>query len=184
MREYGAYMNEQKLEKRKLKWRKKWNRHKEIWLILKEHGEDILRSPNFLDTRGHIQHGNMTVNDHCKNVAMYSVALADKLRVNCNKRDLVRGALLHDYFLYDWHNNDHEDAEKLHGFHHPTVALRNALRDYRLTARQRDIIRKHMWPLTPVPPTCKEAWLVTMADKYCSLMETIHLHKGHGKRLV
>ena len=39
-----------------------------------------------------------------------------------------------------------------------------------------------MWPLTVVPPMCREAWIVTTADKWCSLLETIHLHKGHGKR--
>ena len=27
---------------------------------------------------------------------------------------------------------------------------------------------------------CREAWIVTMADKWCSLMETFHVHKGHG----
>ena len=52
-------------------------------------------------------------------------------------------------------------------------ALREA-GDALLTDRQRDIIGKHMWPLTLRPPACREAWIVTMADKYCSLMETIH----------
>jgi len=37
-----------------------------------------------------------------------------------------------------------------------------------------------MWPLTVIPPMCREAWIVTTADKYCSLMETFHFHKGHG----
>lgn len=27
---------------------------------------------------------------------------------------------------------------------------------------------------------CREAWIVTMADKWCSLMETFHVHKGQG----
>ena len=42
---------------------------------------------------------------------------------------------------------------------------------------EKDIIKKHMWPLTIVPPVCREAWIVTMADKYCSLMETLRLHR-------
>ena len=32
-----------------------------------------------------------------------------------------------------------------------------------------------MWPLTiSAVPMCREAWIVTMADKWCSLMETFH----------
>ena len=29
---------------------------------------------------------------------------------------------------------------------------------------------------------CRDSGVVTSADKYCSLMETLKLHKGHGKR--
>ena len=90
------------------------------------------------------------------------------------------GALLHDYFLYDWH--DKYSHEKLHGFHHPNVALENASREYQLTPRERDIIRKHMWPLTLFHiPRCREAWVVTTADKYCSLKETLLERKGRNK---
>lgn len=70
---------------------------------------------------------------------------------------------------------------KLHGFYHPGRALKNAQQEYQLTPRERDIIKKHMWPLTiSAMPMCREAWIVTMADKWCSLMETFHVHKGHG----
>ncbi len=51
-----------------------------------------------------------------------------------------------------------------------------------MTARERDIIKKHMWPLTVVPPMCREAWIVTTADKYCSLMETLYIHEGKAYR--
>ena len=37
-----------------------------------------------------------------------------------------------------------------------------------------------MWPLTIVPPIYREGWIVTMVDKWCSFMETIRVHKGHG----
>jgi uncharacterized protein len=58
------------------------------------------------------------------------------------------------------------------------------MKEYRLTDREQEIIKKHMWPLTIVPPTCREAWIVSMADKWCSTLETIHLQKGHGKLLA
>ena len=148
---------------------------------LKKYAEDILNSANFQRTKEHIQHGNMTVNEHCINVAKTSLMIKKKLHITCNQRDLVRGALLHDYFLYDWHKKDLKNPHKLHGFYHPGRALRNAKKEYVLTKRQEDIIKKHMWPLTVVPPMCREAWIVTAADKYCSLMETFRLHKGKIK---
>ena len=104
-------------------------------------------------------------------MAKYSLAISEKLErlgVRCKKAELVRGALLHDYFLYDWHNSGREG--RLHGFYHPGIALRNAMKEYKLTPREKDIIKKHMWPLTIVPPMCREAWIVTTADKWCSLL--------------
>lgn len=106
--------------------------------------------------------------------------MSEKLHIRCSRRELIRGALLHDYFLYDWHIPDDENPHRLHGFYHPGVALRNALKEYHLTEREKDIIRKHMWPLTVIPPGCREAWIVSAADKWCSLLETLHMHRGHG----
>ena len=171
-------------QKRKERIRKLYERQKRLHALLREHGSDILNSENFRGTRRHIQHGNMTVYSHVMNVARYSLLLNKKLGLGCNKHDLVRGALLHDYFLYDWHDKTQiPQRKRLHGFWHPGIALRNAEKEYKLTDRQREIIRKHMWPLSVVPPTCREAWVVTTADTYCSLMETIGLHKGHGARV-
>lgn len=168
--------------KQKEKFNKSFLKQKEWHNLLKEYGEDILDSDNFKKTGSFIQHGNMTVNNHCINVAKCSLSISKKLGIPCNQRELVRGALLHDYFLYDWHDKNRKDKKRLHGFYHPGIALKNASREYPLTNREKDIIRKHMWPLTVVPPRCREAWIVTTADKYCSLMETVRLHKGHGKK--
>ena len=154
---------------------------------LRQYADDILNSDNFQKIKEHIQHGNMTVNEHCINVAKTSLRIRDKLHIKCNKRDLIRGALLHDYFLYDWHKNKIRPSRfykfyELHGFTHPGTALKNAKKDFRLTPREQDIIKKHMWPLTVIPPMCREAWIVTAADKYCSLMETLHLHGKKTKK--
>lgn len=158
-------------------------RNKRIRALLKKHASDILNSENFKGTRKHIQHGSVTVYNHSMDVARYSLLLNKKLGLKCNIHDLIRGALLHDYFLYDWHDKDYlSERKRLHGFWHPGIALKNAEKEYRLNDTQRDIIHKHMWPLTVVPPMCREAWVVTAADKYCSLMETMKLHKGHGAR--
>lgn len=168
-------------EKQKEKFRRFFEKQREWNWLLKEYGNDILTSDNFMKTKEYIQHGNMTVNSHCINVAICSLAISQKLNIECNRRDLVRGALLHDYFLYDWHDKYHRDIKRLHGFYHPGIALRNASKEYELTAKEKDIIKKHMWPLTIVPPQCREAWIVSAADKYCSLLETMKLQREHGR---
>ncbi len=162
------------------RWRKELDSYRRGWKKVKKAAPDILESQNFKSTRAHKQHGNMTVNDHVKDVAMCSIAISEALHIRCNRRELIRGALLHDYFLYDWHIPDYENPHRLHGFYHPGRALRNASREYKLTPRERDIIVKHMWPLTVVPPVCREAWIVTAADKWCFLREMLRLRKGHG----
>ncbi len=146
--------------------------------LLNRYGSDILNSTNFKSTSKNIQHGSMSVLQHSINVAKYSLLINKKFKINCKRKDLVRGALLHDYFLYDWHDKNHVQLNQLHGFHHPTTAYKNASKEYKLSPREKDIIKKHMWPLTIKPPLCREAWVVTTADKYCSLLETLRIHKG------
>ena len=117
-----------------------------------------------------IQHGDTTVLLHCIAVAYFSLKLAKALRLQCDQDSLVRGALLHDYFLYDWHVAD--DSHRFHGFHHAKAALRNAQADVHLTEKEQDIIVHHMFPLTLSPPRSREATLVCLVDKGCGLYET------------
>ena len=148
---------------------------------IERHAKDILESRNFRRSDSFIQHGAVSVRSHCLSVAECSLLIEKRLNrlgVRCAERDLVRGALLHDYFLYDWHGRPGGDHRRLHGFYHPGVALRNAGREYALSERERDIIAKHMWPLTVKPPLCREAWIVTAADKYCSLREIVLCRGG------
>ncbi|WP_022760923.1 HD domain-containing protein [Butyrivibrio sp. AD3002] len=156
-------------------------RRKHVREVLAKHGNDILESHKFHKTKHFIQHGDMSVYDHSLSVAERAIRINRFIHAKCNERDLVRGALLHDYFLYDWHKDGKDKGNvhpKLHGFFHPSTALKNASRDFVLSEREKDIIKKHMWPLTVIPPMCREAWIVTMADKYCSAMETFGLHKA------
>ena len=164
--------------------RKRYEKRRQLYRLLREHASDILKSENFRSTKNYIQHGTMPVHRHCIDVAEKSIAISKFLRIPCNEREMVRGALLHDYFLYDWHDKSRENYQRLHGFYHPGIALRNASMEYELTLREKDIIKKHMWPLTVVPPICREAWIVTTADKYCSLLETLKLHRGAGVRAI
>ena len=122
------------------------------------------------ETKNYIQHGSNSVYTHCVNVARMSVKIAKWLPIQVNMDALVIGALLHDYFLYDWHDGK---GRHFHGFTHPGCAKRNAEMDYTLSPRVKNIIARHMFPLTLVPPTCTEAWIVCIADKICAIEETL-----------
>lgn len=146
---------------------------------MKKAGYDLLRNylttlkkeTAVLDMDQYIQHGDTTCYWHSVAVAHYSVCLIRRLGIRCDMESLIVGALLHDYFLYDWHIND--KSHKLHGFSHPKRAFINAQRDWKLTARERDIIRKHMFPLTLIPPIYKESMIVCMVDKFCATKEML-----------
>jgi len=132
-------------------------------------------SSSVLDTglldqlKAYKQHGSSTCYDHSISVAKAALYMAMFLPFRFKHEQLVRGALLHDYFLYDWHVTR---PEKLHGFSHPFTALTNAKRDFSdITPLEENIIKRHMFPLTPVPPRYRESLLVSLADKYCATKE-------------
>lgn len=138
-------------------------------------GAEILRSEGMRAGKQFIQHGDVSVYEHCINVAFFSLYLAKRFNLSVDRQSLVRGALLHDYFLYDWHEDD--PSHRLHGFHHARRALENACRDFPLNQREKDIIVKHMFPLNLRPPRYKESALVCAADKCCALLETFGVEK-------
>ena len=98
-------------EKQAERFRRRYQREHRLYHAIREDAADILQSSNFRKTRQHVQHGTMTVNSHCMDVAKCSLSLSEKLaklHIRCNRRELIRGALLHDYFLYDWHDKDQD----------------------------------------------------------------------------
>ena len=66
---------------------------------------------------------------------------------------------------------------------HGTVSVfkRNAMQDYNISDKEADIILKHMFPLTIIPPNNREAWIVCMADKICATYETAGNFRLHAK---
>ena len=134
------------------------------------HGGDILKSPGMQIAKENMQHGSVSVFEHSVCVALVCLWLVHRLHLKVNQRALVRGALLHDYFLYDWHVP--AKWHRLHGFHHAARAYRNAKRDFSLNAVEENMIRAHMFPLGIVVPRYRESWILWTADKICALRET------------
>ncbi len=130
---------------------------------------------DFCRMKEYVAHGSINVYQHSINVAKLAYLLKSRMKLKTDDRVLVEGALLHDFYLYDWH-----DAEiglsfsKLHGYTHPFTACKNAISYYGIDDSTQEVIRCHMWPLTLRSlPRSKEAILVCIADKVCALKETI-----------
>ena len=139
--------------------------------LIRRYGSDILASPGMRAERAFIQHGEVSVFRHSLGVAVMCLRIARGLRLRVDERALVRGALLHDYFLYDWHVPD--PAHRWHGFTHPRAALRNAARDFTLSCVERDMIASHMFPMTLPMPGCRESVILCVADKLCATGEIV-----------
>lgn len=138
-------------------------------------GRDIILSDEAQQMKNFTQHGTTSVFEHALAVAKFSLIFAINLEaltgIKVDRTALVRGALLHDYFLYDWHKPS-DKRRGLHGFTHPSIACENAIRDFNIPPIEQDIIRHHMFPLTFFCPHSWEGWLVCFADKWCALCET------------
>lgn len=127
--------------------------------------KDILENKKFLLTDRFLQHGTTTTKEHCIQVSYRSYRM-------CRKKGLdyvsaARAGLLHDFFLYDWHTY----RANFHGYTHARAALLNAQKEFCLNDKEKNIILRHMWPLTPIPPKSKEGLILTWQDKYCSVIE-------------
>lgn len=128
--------------------------------------------------REYIQHGAVTTYDHCKNVVRVSFWMNRRMHLGADEAALVTGAFLHDFYLYDWHARSSYSGLRhilqMHGFAHPQYACVNAQRYFQISKKEQNIISCHMWPLTfRHVPTCREAVIVCLADKYCSIVESM-----------
>lgn len=98
-----------------------------------------------------------------------------------NLKDLLTAAILHDYYLYDWRK--HHELKKKHGRRHPLIACANAVRDFNISKEVQDIIKSHMWPLTPkLYPKTKEAKLVNRMDNHIATREALTFRIFKRKR--
>ena len=136
--------------------------------------DELNQNERFQSMKNYIQHGDVSTYDHVLSVAYYSFLLSQRLPLSIHKRELIRAALLHDFYLYDWHEKD--VAHKWHGFHHAHKARDNAKAYFQINELEEGIILTHMWPLTLRDvPASQEALIVCLVDKWISTQETLHI---------
>lgn len=143
--------------------------------------QDIIENKNVQKMKYYKQHYDTTCFDHCL-IASYYCFNYCKLK-NLDYISCSRAAMLHDFFLYDWRKKQ-EGRKGLHAFTHPHTAYENASKLFVLNEKEKDIITKHMWPVTFIFPHYRESLVLTFVDKRCAINESIHAWKnkfGHKK---
>lgn len=130
--------------------------------------QDLIYHEEVKSLEKFVQHKNTDRLQHSLSVSYKSFHICKKLGLD--HVSAARGGLLHDFFHYDWREKE-KSYEGMHGFAHPKIALENASKHFELNHRERDIIVKHMWPLTITIPKYKEAWVIIAVDKYCAVTE-------------
>lgn len=120
------------------------------------------------------QHGHTTIFKHSRDVAFTSYRVGcyfkNKFHTQIDFDSLIKAGYMHDLFMYDWH--EPSTTHRLHGYTHPKVAVENAIKYCNADSSITSIIYSHMWPLTITKiPKSKEAWILTLCDKFVTLAE-------------
>jgi uncharacterized protein len=140
---------------------------KEYYEIIK----DILNHEEFQKRKTYKHHGSITVYDHSLKVSLLAYKLSKKWKT-MDSKSVAIGGLLHDFYDKPWQEvKENKPFFQKHGFVHANQALKNAeyyFPEY-MNKKIENIIERHMFPLNKIPPKYKEAWLITLVDKWVSL---------------
>ena len=129
---------------------------------------DLLDQEKVQEMKHYRQHYNINCFEHCLFVSYNTYLICKKYHL-----DYISGAragMLHDLFLYDWRKREN-GRRGLHAYTHPKVALKHASTFLNLNDKEKDMILKHMWPVTPAFPKYKETFVITFVDKYFAVAE-------------
>ncbi len=133
----------------------------------------LLSSEELQSLKQYEQHLEIDRLQHILGVSFLSYKICKKL--GWDYVAAARGGAMHDLVYYNWRDGETGGWHRLHGYYHPKRAAMNAKELCAdLTKKEEDIIKKHMWPLTVLPPKYKEGFVVTFCDKYCATRELMY----------
>ena len=142
---------------------------------LEELYQSFLTNPLIQKMKDIPMHRGSNCYKHSFKVAKIAIGRV-KNNTKYNLKNLLISCILHDYYLYDWRK--HHELKKKHGSRHPLIAIENARRDFQISDEVADIIRSHMWPLTPKYfPKTREAKLLNWIDDVVATREFLTCKK-------
>lgn len=136
---------------------------------------ELINNETVQQMKNYRQHYETTCFDHCYMAAYYCFLICKKYHLDY--KSATRAAMLHDLFLYDWRVRQ-PDRKGFHAFTHGKQACENACKLFDLNEKEKDIIIKHMWPVTIEFPKSIEGFILTLVDKYCALSESFEVVKS------
>jgi uncharacterized protein len=137
--------------------------------------QPLLQNQQVLQMNNFQHHKNFTCLQHSIHVSESCYKICKKLHLDYVSAS--KAALLHDLFLYDWHSSNGIKRHYLHGFFHPKESYKNACCIMKLNDIEKDMILKHMWPLTIKLPKYKETYVICLVDKICCINEVFRKNK-------
>lgn len=134
--------------------------------------DDILNHKEFEKTKD-INHHGLNRYDHSIRVSYSSYKISKFLRLDYE--EVARGGLLHDFFLTN--GKKISRGERLSTLvRHPKYAVVYSEKFFRLTEKERDIIRTHMFPISlTLIPKFAESWIVNIMDNIVGCYEQLYV---------
>lgn len=126
----------------------------------------ILNDKEFNKISSSYHHGTDRL-DHSIKVSYYSYLIARKFGLDYETS--ATAGLLHDFFITSNNKTLIESTESL--FKHAKIASNNAIEQFGISEKEKNIIETHMFPINPKPPRFIEGWIVSMVDKAVGLFE-------------
>ena len=127
-----------------------------------------LEHPKVLEMKNYSHHG-ITRYDHSYRVAYHTYWVTKKLHYH----SATRAAFLHDFYL----DEVEEETSHKRWINHPYVASKNANELFHINDLEKDIIEKHMFPITIRIPKYKESWVVDIIDDIMAISEKTRSYK-------
>lgn len=149
----------------------RWEKRDDVLKEYKKCVRDIAKHDAVERMKHFEHHGETSCYQHSLHVSYYNYIICKKLGLDY--KAAARAGMLHDLFMYDWHYYKSPKNERMHGFQHADKALKNAGKYFKLTEKEGDMIKKHMFPLTITPPKYRETCVIVLTDKFCSMCEVI-----------
>ena len=149
--------------------------------------EKILLNDEFQKRKLFPHHHNISVWDHSILVSFRSFIMSKIF--NADSRNTAIAGLLHDFYPWSWmYSEDLEDLDggkylvevyakhslfEMHAFTHGEAAALNYVKFFPELENSRitNAIKRHMFPLTVIPPKNKEGFIISLVDKFNSCNE-------------